>query len=152
MNLWRISNHNSLSGDGGLRYAARWHNAGSRIVYLAESPAGAMIEVLVHLELEEDKLPRSYTLLKVEVPEGIAIEKIDVPAGEAWKSDLDLSRRLGDEWLHGKRTALARVPSVILPHTWNYLLNPLHRDADNIVIAEASKAAFDPRLLKQLSR
>jgi RES domain-containing protein len=152
MNLWRISNHNSLSGEGGLKYAARWHNAGSRIVYLAESPAGAMIEVLVHLELEEEELPRSYTLLKVEVPEGIAIEKIDVPAGEAWKSDLDLSRRLGDQWLRGRRTALAQVPSVILPHTRNYILNPLHRDAEQITVAGVSRAAFDPRLLKHLRR
>ena len=62
LELWRISNHNSLSGVGGLRYGARWHTSGSRIVYLAETPAGALIEIFVHLELKESDLPRCYSL------------------------------------------------------------------------------------------
>lgn len=150
MDLWRISNHKSLNGEGGLKYAARWHSVGRRIVYLAESPAGAMIEVLVHLELEEDELPRAYTLLRIEAPDNIATQTISVPAGEAWKANHSLSRRLGDEWLSQGPTALARVPSAILPNTSNYLLNPLHADAERIRIVKAARAVFDPRLLKHL--
>lgn len=148
--LWRISNHQSLTGEGGLRYAARWHSAGRRIVYLAESPAGALVEVLVHLELEEEELPRSYTLLRVRVPEDLATEQIRVPPGETWKANHDLSRQLGDAWLVSRITALARVPSAILPNTTNFLLNPLHPDAERIQIIESTPAEFDPRLLKHL--
>ena len=147
--LWRISNHHSLSGEGGLKYAARWHSAGRRIVYLAESPAGAMVEVLVHLELEDD-LPRGYTLLRVGVPNELPFEEINVPKSDAWKSNHRLSRSLGDEWLARKKTAIARLPSAILPNTWNYLLNPLHRDAELIQIVDSTRAEFDPRLLKYL--
>jgi RES domain-containing protein len=147
--LWRISNHRSLSGEGGLKYAARWHSAGRRVVYLAESPAGAMIEVLVHLELE-DELPRGYTLLRVGVPDELHREEINVPKSDAWKSNHHLSRGLGDEWLAKRTTALARVPSAILPNTWNYLLNPLHRGAELIQIVGSTRAEFDPRLLKHL--
>jgi RES domain-containing protein len=150
MTLWRISNYRSLSGEGGLRYAARWHSAGRRIVYLADSPAGAMIEVLVHLELAAEELPRTYSLLRVEAAEEISIETIEVPEGDAWKSDLDCTRRLGDEWLREARTALARVPSAILSHTSNYLLNPLHPDAGRITVAGVSEARFDVRLLRHL--
>ena len=130
--LWRISNHQSLTGEGGLRYAARWHNAGRRIVYLAESPAGALVEVLVHLELEEEELPQSYTLLRVTVPANVATERITVMDGEAWKVDHYLSRQLGDAWLASSKTALAQVPSAILPNTTNFLLNPRHPDAGSI--------------------
>ena len=42
MILWRISRHRDLSGEGGLRAAGRWHEAGRPVVYLAESPAAAM--------------------------------------------------------------------------------------------------------------
>jgi RES domain-containing protein len=150
--LWRISNHKSLTGAGGLKYSARWHSAGRPIVYLAESPAGAMVEVLVHLELEEDELPRPYTLLCVEVPNDIAIEDINIRRDEAWRTNHDLSRRLGDEWLLRKQTALARVPSAILPNTFNYLLNPLHPDTKRVRIAGSTRAEFDPRLLKYLRR
>jgi RES domain-containing protein len=150
LELWRISNFNSLSGEGGLLYSARWHTAGKPVVYLAASSAGAMIEALVHLELEEDELPPAYTLLRVEAPETLTMEEIRILPKEGWKTNLSLSRSLGDEWLKGARTSLARVPSAVLPNTFNYLLNPLHRDAKKIRIAEATKAAFDPRLLRHL--
>lgn len=148
--FWRISNHRSLAGTGGLRYSARWHHAGRPIVYLAESPAGAMLEILVHLELAENELPRTYTLLHVTAPDILPIYDLNPPSGNAWKTDLNVSRDIGDRWLASAPTALARVPSAILPSTSNYLLNPLHAHAAKVQIAEATRAAFDARLLKHL--
>jgi RES domain-containing protein len=150
LDLWRISNHRSLSGEGGLKYSARWHTAGKPIVYLAASPAGALIEVLVHLELEEDELPPAYTLLQVRVPSDLAIEELRIPSKTDWKNDLISSRNIGDKWLKDAKTALARVPSAILPNTFNYLLNPSHHDAKNARIVGSTKATFDPRLLRHL--
>jgi RES domain-containing protein len=150
LELWRISSFRLLSGDGGLRYSARWHTAGRPIVYLAASAAGALLEVLVHLELSEDELPPAYTLLRVEASAGVALEELSAGRGDGWKADLALSRRAGDAWLKSGKTALARVPSAILPDTWNYLLNPLHPDAKRIKIAATTKASFDARLLRHL--
>lgn len=150
LELWRISNFRTLSGEGGLLYSARWHNAGRPIVYLAASPAGAMIEVLVHLELEENEFPPAYTLLRLEAPASIGIEDLHVGSRDHWKTDLNVSRRLGDAWLKTGKTPLARVPSAILPNTFNYLLNPLHRDAKRVRILSATKASFDRRLLRHL--
>jgi RES domain-containing protein len=147
MDLWRISKYHSLSGEGGLRYSARWHTAGKPIVYLAESPAGAMIEALVHLELNEKNWPASYDLMRITVPSGMKIETLRIKAGDEWKRSINLTRRLGDEWLISQRTALARVPSAILPNTWNVLLNPQHPEAGRIRIAEIIRAEYDERLL-----
>ena len=150
IDLWRISKYKSLSGEGGLRYSARWHTAGRPIVYLAESPAGAMVEVLVHLELNEHSWPSHYDLIRVAVPDRIEIETIKVTDDEGWKLDPRIGRHLGDEWLAGTRTALARVPSAILPKTWNVLLNPEHPAARKIRIVETIRAEYDPRLLAKL--
>jgi RES domain-containing protein len=148
--LWRISNHRNLNGSGGMRYAARWHTAGQRIVYLAASPAGALIEVLVHLELDADDLPPDYTLLRVEVPAEVAIQSLHCPRGEGWKTDERITRKLGDAWLAAQSSALACVPSAILPSTLNYLLNPAHPEAKRIRIKEATKQSFDVRLLRSI--
>ncbi|MGH9345031.1 MAG: RES domain-containing protein, partial [Terriglobia bacterium] len=48
MVFWRISRHLDLIGRGGIATAGRWHHAGFPVVYLAESPAGALIGVCVH--------------------------------------------------------------------------------------------------------
>jgi RES domain-containing protein len=150
IDLWRISKYKSLSGEGGLRYSARWHTAGRPIVYLAESPAGAMVEVLVHLELNENSWPSHYDLIRVAVPDRFEIETIKVTDDDGWKLDPSIGRRLGDEWLASMRTALARVPSAILPRTWNLLLNPEQPEAGKIRIVETIRAEYDPRLLTKL--
>ena len=87
MNLWRISNHVTLSGEGGMRASARWHSRGRPIVYLAESPAGAMLETLVHLQGRRDRLPRTYTLLAIVAPDIVSIERI-ISTDTAWKKNL----------------------------------------------------------------
>jgi RES domain-containing protein len=147
MNLWRISEHVSLDGKGGRLANGRWNSAGNPIVYLAASPPGALLEVLVHLELDEDDFPPLYTLFRIAVPESLPIYAIRVPAGNGWKTTPALTRKLGDAWLKSQRSALARVPSAIVPDTFNYLLNPLHKDAARLRIAESQRAIFDPRLL-----
>lgn len=115
MDLWRLTLHPNLDGEGGRLYAGRWNTAGSPIVYLAESPPGALIEILVHLELDAAELPPAYALLRIAVPDEVRATTLRVPAGEAWKSDLAITRKIGDAWLKSRRSALARVPSVILP-------------------------------------
>lgn len=85
MDLWRISKYKSLAGEGGLRYSARWHTAGRPIVYLAESPAGALIEALVHLELNEKSWPSYYDLLHVTVPGTLEVATINIMTEEDWE-------------------------------------------------------------------
>jgi RES domain-containing protein len=148
VDLWRISNHLSLDGEGGRRAPARWHSSGSPIVYLAASPPGALIEILVHLQLTESSIPSTFTLLRIAVPAGVRIPTLRVPPGDSWKEDLALTRKIGDGWLASRRSTLARVPSSILPGTLNYLLNPLHPDAARIIIAEVHQATLDPRLVR----
>lgn len=144
MILWRISNHEDLRGIGGLKVAGRWHHAGRPVVYLAEHPALALLETLVHLEIRSlEDLPDTYKLLRIEVQDSIDITQSQPPAN--WQSSLTITRSLGDAWLAAAPTALMRVPSVLVPGH-NYLLNPLHPDARDFVIAEILNWPFDPRL------
>jgi RES domain-containing protein len=148
MRLWRISNHTSLSGEGGLHASGRWHSRGRRVVYLADHPASALLEVMVHLEIDAEDLPTHYQLLGVDVPGGAPITALadnDLPDG--WRMQIALTRARGDEWLRTGRSALLRVPSAIVPDAANYLLNPAHSEAVRISIASALRAPFDQRLM-----
>ena len=150
MIVWRISNYLDLSGQGGLRAPARWHHAGAPIVYTASSPASALLEVLVHLELNELKnLPDSYQLLRIDVPDSLAILKIEEANLEPdWRTLLRLTRTHGDNWLRESGSALLSVPSAIVPHTQNYLINPAHRDTGKIKIHSHGNYPFDFRLFQ----
>jgi RES domain-containing protein len=144
MVLWRISRHRDLSGTGGLRAAGRWHYAGRPIVYLAETPAAALLEVCVHTSAND--VPPEFTLLKIEGPE------IDIPSvraddlTEGWRARVELTRDLGSAWLERNESVLLRVPSAIVPETMNYLFNPSHKSAGEFQIVQAIAYPFDPRL------
>ena len=150
MIVWRISNYLDLSGRGGLRAPARWHNAGAPVVYTASSPASALLEVLVHLELNDpDHLPDSYQLLRIDVPDSTAIAELDEGSlAPDWRKLLELTRATGDEWLRKSTSALLAVPSAIVPHTQNYLINPVHRDTRKIKINSYGNFPFDFRLFQ----
>ncbi len=149
MFLWRISNHVGLEGRGGLLASARWHTQGRRIVYLAGSPAGALVEVLVNLELDPGRFPGSYSLLKAEAPDDIPVRRVELASlPEGWAGDLAVSRSVGDEWLAGGESPLIEVPSAILPETWNLLLNPLHTDAGRIGVVWMRAYPYDRRFFR----
>lgn len=148
--LWRISKHSDLGGIGGEKADARWHTAavGKRIVYLAEHPAVALIESLVNLSGIPEAFPRNFQLLKIEADLGVEIEESANGLPTDWRNNLSLTRRLGDEWLKERRTALLRIPSVPSPQSFNYVLNPLHPDAQKVRIIESTWLPYDERLFK----
>lgn len=149
MRLWRISNFADLNGTGGIANSARWHSRGRAIVYLAESPSGALLERLVHLEIDLKDLPSAYQLLAVDIPDDLAFETIDpqiLPAD--WRYNDSATQKVGDDWLQAGRTAFLRVPSAITPYTFNWLLNPGHSEAKAAKIIEVIIAPFDQRLFR----
>ncbi|MGB7555291.1 MAG: RES family NAD+ phosphorylase [Candidatus Korobacteraceae bacterium] len=139
MVLWRISRHRDLDGLGGLRAPGRWHERGLPVVYLAETAAGALLDVCVHTAAND--VPPSYTLLEVTLPTTTTVEILGVDSlPQDWLENPEATRAIGSEWLRSMRSALLRVPSVLAPATFNVLLNPAHLDAKQIV------DPFDPRL------
>jgi RES domain-containing protein len=135
MVLWRISRHRDLSGIGGLRASGRWHYAGQPVVYLSESPSSALLEVCVHTSAND--VPPDFTLLRVVCPE-LKVEAVSEDGlADGWQVRLEVTQEIGTRWLRESRSALLRIPSAIVPHTANFLFNPLHADAGKLQIAEA---------------
>lgn len=145
MRLWRISNFADLDGVGGLLYPARWHNAGRPILYTAESPAGALLEILAHLDRED--LPDNIQLIEIETSDSATVESLPPDALDAnWRDDIAVTRAIGDAWLKAGTSLLLRVPSVLAPRTYNVLVNPRHADSARMRIIATERFPFDGRL------
>jgi RES domain-containing protein len=151
--IWRISNHRDLAGAGGLRSGGRWHSAGRPIIYCAEHPASALLEILAHLDVANlAALPDGYQLLEIEVPDALEVESLPTHALTLkWQSDEASTQAIGDRWLASRSSALMRVPSALVPKVWNYLVNPSHPSAALLKITSAARYPFDTRLFKVVS-
>jgi RES domain-containing protein len=149
MLLWRISNYADLLGIGAMQASARWHTAGRPVVYLAENPSSALLEVLVHLETDEDHRPDRYRLLKIEVADSLEYKTVELSSlSKDWKGDELETQGRGDDWLERGKTALLRVPSAITPETWNWVLNSRHPQASQVRIVRVKTHLYDTRLFR----
>ena len=129
-----------------MRASGRWHTRGRRVVYCSESPAAALLEILVHFELDVRDLPTRYRLLKLHTSDNLDIEVApDLPAD--WLERTDLTRATGDRWPQTGRSPLLRVPSAVVPETFNVLLNPVHQQAGQVAVVHVSEHVIDSRLL-----
>jgi RES domain-containing protein len=143
MIAWRLCRrpHADLTGEGARLFGGRWNKPGRPVVYLAEHPALAALEVRVHLDLPFELLPVDFVLMRVGVPDdpdtAFAVEQDTVATGDAWLAEA--------------RSVALRVPSVLIPHAWNVLLNPRHPEAAQALIQDTEPFGFDPRLWRPLA-
>ena len=80
------------------------------------------------------------------IPDAVAIEDL-TPLPEAWREiDSPAAMAAGTEWAVSGRTAVLRVPSVIVPEEANYLINPAHPAAARIAVGDPARVEWDPRL------
>lgn len=150
MRVWRISNFDDLSGVGGLKADGRWHDRGRHTVYAADHPASALLEVMVHLEIDFEDLPTTYQLLGIDVPDNLAVEILSPTDIEKiskdWADDPRVTRGLLRPWFDEARTAMVSVPSVIMPFAQNYIINPRHQGAAHIRVSHVARYPYDLRL------
>lgn len=122
--VWRITQHPGVGGLGGIFCDGRWHSKGHVILYAAEHPALALIEAMAHMDLSLDAIPDTLKLCRILLDPSLTVHKPSVPNG--WQANQVMSRKVGDAWLLARAHALCEVPSAILPHSTNYLINPMH--------------------------
>ncbi len=118
------------------------------MAYASESIALATLEVLVHLQ--STSVLSSYSLATARFP-GTLIEEIDAsslpPRWRSYPSPPEL-QAIGDRWAQEQRSAILRVPSVLVPSEANLLLNPTHRDFSKVTIEPPQPFELDLRLLR----
>jgi RES domain-containing protein len=134
---WQICREHQADLTG--RQAAegeRWNSPGFRLVYLAEHPALAVLEMRAHLDIPYEELVHDHVLMCVALPDSVE----DVAAMP------EDPRAVGDAWLRERRTAILRVPSVIVQEGRNLLLNPAHPLMEFVRVEACTPFRFDRRL------
>ena len=136
-----------FSGLGAALYGGRWNSRGNKMVYASESRALATLEISVHLK--NTSVLESYSVCDISIPEELCEEVgsdnlprgwdemvINPAAAQAW----------GDLWLEVGETPAVRVPSVVVPLEWNFLLNPDHDNFPGIQLGRIQPHPIDHRI------
>lgn len=131
MQVYRISKTtyaDDLSGYGASLYGGRWNPKGFPVLYTAGSISLAILEYLAH----NMHVFQSYSLslCTIEIPDSSSIKVLSPSVlPNDWTRTLEPfteTQKIGAQFLFHKKYHLIKVPSVLAPHEYNYLINPAH--------------------------
>lgn len=132
-------------------YPARWNSRDVKIIYTAQSRALACLENVVHRNSKG--LEKNFRIMQISVPDDIFLKEIkETDLISDWKEfdKMPYSQSLGDQWVHEAKSAILKVPSVIVSGDSNFLLNPGHRDFQKIKLLRTDPFEFDDRIKENL--
>ena len=153
MRLYRICHVRYLEDLRGLgasyRDEARWNEPGFPIVYFAETPSVAMLE-MAHYLPSPCLVPPGYRLGVYEVGDEVALERWhvrDLPEGWDRYPHPQSTRRMGTSWLMRKEAPLLAVPSAAVPGGLEsiVLANPNVLDEGAIRLIASEERIYNPR-------
>lgn len=141
-----------MSGEGASLTGGRWNSKGVRVIYASESLALALLEIMANARRT---IPPGKEFFTIDVPDDVRVEVLrshDLPA--RWMSAPAPRRiqEIGDEWIRKVRSVALIVPSAIVPHERNALLNPAHPDFRRLIVGTPQRIPVDKRLTARATK
>jgi len=117
------------------------------MIYAASSRSLACLENTVHRS--QAGLSQLFSVMIIEIPDHLTIKAIrldDLPEDWVEYSEMYITQSLGERWIKENESPVLQVPSSIIDEEVNYLLNPAHKDFEQIRIIKTKPFIFDKRL------
>jgi len=117
------------------------------VVYTCESIALCNVEVAVRIPL--GIIPSDYHLIHISLPDSCKIKTLkekDLPYD--WNSfpHSHSTQAIGDMFVSSMKELVFKVPSAAVQGTYNYLINPFHKDMNLVKVDKTEEYSFDKRL------
>jgi RES domain-containing protein len=149
LRVWRFASvaHAAFDGEGARRYGSRWTPRGAAAVFASATLSLAALERFVHTDADLDR--EDLVAIGLDIDQDIAIESVavaDLPADWRTYPAPPALALIGERWLRDSRTAVLSVPSVVIPHERNFILNPAHPEFATLVFGPSEPFSFDPRM------
>lgn len=135
-----------ITGEGARVYGARWNHIGTPCIYTSESRALALLEYTVNVNV--DDIPRALSFTTFEIPDAQihTVKTSELPGDWKQLPAPASTHDFGTTLLQAAKHLIIRLPSVIIPGEWNFIINPLHADKSAIKLLNVSDFAYDVRI------
>jgi RES domain-containing protein len=151
MLLYRIAKTayiRDLTGVGPKLYGGRWNHRDVPVICTSESRSLAMVEFLVHLAFAH--VPGDLSIATLEVPDAATAQTVRARSlPKRWRgtpAPPELAD-MGSKWARSGRTLLLRVPSAVVEHEHNVLINPAHREMRRVRLLSVEPLRLDEGLM-----
>jgi RES domain-containing protein len=135
-----------VDGEGARLFGGRWNHKLTPCIYTSESRALALLEYTANVNI--DDIPRALSITTFEINPAYILDLAASALPGDWKSTpVPLSTKdFGTNLLHKADYGIIKIPSAIMDDEFNYLLNPLFREAAAYSIQSVRDFIYDVRL------
>ncbi len=131
-------------------FANRWNFRGQFVVYSGSSRSLSTLELVVHRNSIISGT--AYKVMVISIPDDESnvrqIRINELPANWRTMEAVATLQQIGVKWYNEQRSLLLKVPSIIIPYEYNYVINTEHPDfKKDVVLARIEDYYWDNRLL-----
>lgn len=127
--------------------AGRWNGSGRKVIYCAESIPLAFLENMVRRQ--GVGFNDNFKIMILEVPDNFNVQEIlpkNLPAGWRQFTDYSKCQPIGNKWYDEGLVPLLKVPSAVLPESFNYVINTTHAGFKAIKLLQVTDLIPDERI------
>jgi RES domain-containing protein len=129
--------------------AGRWNKDREEVLYASASRSLASLEMLVHQGKQKPHL--SFRMMVISLPEKASfvrtISMDELPRNWRKLSAYARLQDLGSAWYNSFETPILKVPSVVIPQEFNYIIHTQHPDvALRVSLMRTESFYWDDRL------
>jgi len=135
---------NSLFASG---VRGRWNSAGNKVLYAAESIPLAFLEIMVRRQ--GVGFNNDFQIMIISILDPVSMEVVNLAdLSPTWRDPNDYSAclPLGDRWFREAKSIALKVPSAVMPEAYNYVINTMHADYNQVSLAGVTNLVPDPRI------
>ena len=138
----------AFNGVGASKIGGRWNPRGMPATYTSESTSLALLEILVHADLED--LPDDLVCVSAHIPDSVNVYELSISnLPKNWRNIDPAPSSLvtiGKNWIEKGEFLLMSIPSVIIPGERNFIVNPEHIEFSKLSDLKVQSFTIDPRL------
>jgi len=147
MVVFRIGHKNyatSLTASG---VNGRWAATGRPVIYCAENIPLAFLENMVRRQ--GVGFNHDFKIVCIDIPEDLLISTVEeLDLDPDWRDPYNYShcQPIGNQWFDDLRIPVLKVPSAVMPESFNFVINTLHPDFKYIKMIAVTDLVPDARI------
>jgi RES domain-containing protein len=117
------------------------------VIYCAESIALAFLENMVRRQ--GVGFNTDFKIMVLEIPDQLKVQVVrvkELPTGWRAFNDYHICQTIGNKWFDNGVTPVLKVPSAVLPQSFNYVLHWQHADFKKTKLVEVVDLVPDERI------
>lgn len=130
--------------------ANRWNLCGQNVIYAGASRSLSTLELVVRRRSIVPFLNYMVMVISIADDDHLIAQVLISELGENWRTLASYStlQQIGSKWYVTQKTLILKVPSAVIPHEYNYVINTEHPDfKQSIQLVRTEDYFWDTRLL-----